>query len=164
MNLNIRKGESGEWGFVESFENYRYNDKGTVTVLLVVTHEGKLSTPYVFRGGDFIPASVIHEEMGIEKYLKAKKPFYSRLSDGFIVKLKAGTDFLSGEHVPENTSYEVYQISKTVAVSVNQGRLTVRKLLEIPDKVKDLMTELAVEVAKCKGNRETFLLSRITED
>lgn len=162
MDLNIKKGESNIWGFAETFQIYRYDDKGTITVTLVVSHEGRLSNPYVFRGGDFVPASQIHEEMGIQKYLKAKKPFYSRLSDGFIVKLRVGTNFLTGEYIPETSVHDVFEISKT-SVQVNSGKLTVRRLLEIPDKVKELMEELSKEVAKCKGDRETFLISRFTK-
>lgn len=160
MEVTIRKDKNNVWGFVEAFNIYRYIEKGTITVTVIVTPEGKLSAPYVLRGETFIPLSQIEKEMGIEKYIKAKKPIYSRLQDGFIAKIKAGYNYETDEFVEESSMYSVYSIADK-NIQDNEGVLTLSPILEIPDKLDMLMKNLSREVAECSAERYNYLKGRL---
>jgi len=152
MEVVIRKSKDDKWGFVESFNVYKYAGCGSISVTVGISPEGKLVVPYVFRGEEFIPAQVIDEEMGIEKYIKAKKPFYSNLSDGFVATIKAGVNFETGAFIPETTNYIAYKVSERERVnqiSQREYSLKLQRLLEIPESVDTLMTELAKQIASC---------------
>lgn len=159
MKVNVRKGKTTGWGLTETFQVYRYADTGSISVTVVVGQDGRMAEPYVFRGGEFIPARVIHEEMGVEKYLTAKKPFYCKLQDGFVVRIKAGLNFNTGEYLPEKSSYDIYNATSS-DMGVDKGVLTLTRILEITDYARELMENLTREVASCRGDREKFLLSR----
>lgn len=159
MLVKVRKGDTTGWGMVETFQVYRYGNHGTVTITGLVGADGKLTESYVFRGGEFIPASQIDEEMGIEKYIKAKKPFYMKLSEGFPVRVKASIDYTTGECVIDKSSCEVFQVSGR-EMSLNYGSVKLTRLLNIPDKMNVLMENVIKEVANCKGNRVAYIKSR----
>lgn len=159
MLVKVRKGEETGWGMVESFQVYRYGDHGTVTITGLVGSDGKLTESYVYRGGDFIPASQIEEEMGVDKYIKAKKPFYMKLSEGFPVRVKASIDYTTGECVWEKSSCEVFKVTGR-ELSLNYGSVRLTRILDIPEKMNPLMENIIREVANCKGNRLSYIKSR----
>lgn len=161
MDITIRKDDKENWGFVESFSTYSYDGKGSISVVMAITTEGKIAPPYVLRGNQFISADVIDREMGIEKYIKAKKPFYTLLSDGFIASVKAGLNFSTGEFLPDKTSYSIYKIANKPEVSINEGKVHLRKIHETSDTLDDLMIRIARQVSLCKGDRRVYLLSRL---
>lgn len=161
MEVTIRKSKDNQWGFVETFNVYRYLECGSVTVTVVVTQEGKLATPYVLRGEEFIPAKQIEEELGLEKYIKAKKPFYCNLADGFIVSIKAGVNYVTGEFLPDTSNYIVYSLSEKSNMTTNSGVLHLKRVLNIPEQIDTLMMKLSKEVASCLGDRYNYLKSRI---
>lgn len=163
MVIHVRRSKDNAWGFPETFKKYSYEGIGYVEVLAVVNPMGELSEPYVFRGEQFIPASQIDEEMGIEKYIKAKKPFYCLLSDGFIVSIRAGVNFITGEFLPEKTSYTVYNVRSTSYTSINAGTIQLMSILELPENVKELLDGLSKKVADCGGDRIAYLKSRFSE-
>lgn len=160
MKLTIRKSKDDKWGFVETYSSYSYLLKGSITVTVGVTVDGTLTKPYVLRGEEFIPLSQIEEEMGIEKYIKAKKPFYSLLSDGFIVQLKVGLDFRTGEYLPDKSCYTVYKVTDKKVISPIECELSLVRILDTTDKLNELMENLGKEVASYKGDRATFLRAR----
>lgn len=160
MKLTIRKSKDDKWGFVETYSSYSYLLKGSITVTVGVTVDGTLTKPYVLRGEEFIPLSQIEEEMGIEKYIKAKKPFYSLLSDGFIVQLKVGLDFRTGEYLPDKSCYTVYKVTDKKVISPIECELSLVRILDTTDKLNELMENLGREVASYKGDRATFLRAR----
>lgn len=160
MELVIRKSNNNEWGFVEVYSPYRYTDSGNISITVGIDREGKLKEPYVLRGGSFIPLSEIDKEMGISKYIKAKKPFYCMLKDGFIVTLKISLNFLTGELELDKSSYLVYMVSGTVAVNDREGRLKLTRILEVPESIDTLVNGIMGEIAALKGDREAFLRMR----
>lgn len=160
MEVTIRKSKNNEWGYVEYFSTYQTIDTGNIKVVASVTAEGKLSTPYVLRGEEFVPVEQIQEEMGIDKYIKAKKPFYSKLSDGFIVFIKAGVNYTEKAFLKDKTSFVIYKAAGKEMTSASEGTVQLTRILDIPDNLKDLMYELAEKVSKCNGDREEFLRSR----
>lgn len=161
MFLRAKKSESGEWGYVESFNVYRYGTTGSTTVVLGVTPEGNFASPYVYRGGDFVPLKQIEREMGIEKYIRAKKPFYSKLRDGFIVKITANTNFYTGECLVEKNNYVVYSaVDLNMKDSVNAD-VVLKRVHEVPEQVINVLDNLSVQLASYKGVREQFLKSRL---
>lgn len=160
MVIKVRRSKDNVWGFPETFKSYIYDGMGYVEVSAVVTPTGELSSPYVYRGEQFIPASQIDEEMGIEKYIKAKKPFYSLLNDGFIVTIRAGVDFINKKFLPEKTSYSVYNIGKISNNDINFGEIQLVGILELPENVRNLLDKLSEQVAKCNGDRVAYLKGR----
>lgn len=161
MDVKIRKSKDNVWGFVESFSSYQTVSTGNIKVVCAITPEGKLAEPYVFRDEQFIPLKQIDEEMGIEKYIKAKKPFYSNLSDGFIAFIKAGVDYVEEEFLPEKTDFVIYQVAGKELESPVKGVLHLKRVLDIPENLKVLMMNLAKEVSECYGDREVFLRRRM---
>lgn len=161
MDLKIKKGHNG-WGFVETFRKYNWLNTTYVEVVSGVTERGTFTLPYVYRGEEFIPLSVIQEEMGIQKYIKAKKPFYSLITDGFVVKMRAYYNEQTGEYYTENSTFEIYSINALRGFSDNEAHFT--RILEVPEEVRKLMSELLEELGSCCGDREKFLSRRIEEN
>ena len=161
MDLTIRKSEDNQWGFVENFSVYRYNNKGVITVTLVVTPEQRIAPAYVMRGNKFISADEIDREMGIEKYLKAKKPFYSLLSDGFVAQVKSAYDCITGEFIQDKSSYGIYVRTPRSVTGISEGKLVMRQLHETSKELDDTMFRIARKISLCQGNRRNYLLSRL---
>lgn len=162
MRVKLKKGETTGWGMVETFQTYRYENHGTITVTAVVRGDGELAESFVYRGGDFIPASQIDNEIGIEKYIAAKKPFYMKLSDGFIVKIKAWVDYSKGKCDLSKSSFEVYSVADK-DIAVNTGTLLLTRVLNVPDTMTSLMNSLIRDVADCRGKRVQYIKSRFRD-
>lgn len=159
MELVIRKGEHG-WGFVEKYNYYSGGGRVRIDAVVGVSPEGKLVKPYVYRGKDFIPASQIDEEMGLNKYIAAKKPFYSMLSDGFIASIGASYDVATGKFVPEKSRFSIYTVDAWQVSTINEGTLNVRSVIDIPKEVEELIVKIQEEIVKYGCDRELFLKSR----
>lgn len=160
----VRKSENNEYGFVESYSIYAFGDTGSINMTIGI--EGvdstcKIKSPYVLRGGLFVPLSQIEEEMGIEKYIKAKKPFYCMLKGGFIATLKIGTNFETKEFLPEKSSYTVYMVSAVKEVNERESALMLTTIMEIPEVLDKSLMELMESIAPYGRDRESFLRSRL---
>lgn len=163
MEMTIRRGEGNIWGFVEVFKPYRFGDVGSVTVTLGVTTDGKFTVPYILRSGKFVPLQEVEGDVGLKAYMKAKKPTYSLLSDGFIITLKCYFNYVTGEFIREKSNYDIYSIIKTTPVNANESKLSTVRLLEIPSQLEDLSIELMKQVVKTGANREEFLKGRFSK-
>lgn len=161
MDIRVRCDKNNRWGFVEEYKVYDYLGKGSVNALVGVGFDRSMTEPYVFRGGSFIRLEEIDKEMGIEKYVKAKKPFYTLLKDGFIVKLDAKVDFINKEYFPEKSSYSVYTPLKISKEGCSATKLVLMRVNEIPVEMDGSMRCLLQEVGGSMGDRETFLRGRM---
>lgn len=159
MLVKAKCSKTKEWGFVEKYESYRYNGKGYVKALTSVTNEGKLAPVYVYRGEEFISLPVIDEEVGVDRYLKAKKPFYSKLKEGFLVVLKAEVDFVERTFIPEKSTFEVYTLNGTPS-NIEKG-LPFKKVLDVPKEFADVVEEPLRVLGESFGDREEFLRRRM---
>lgn len=162
MEMVIRKGEGNVWGFVEGFKCYRFGDTGNIKVTVGVTSEGKFTTPYILRGGKFLPLSDIENEgeVGLTAYMKAKKPIYSLITDGFIITLKCYLDYTTGELIEEKSGFDVYSVLKTTPVNATEAKLHTVRLLEIPEQLNTLAVNLMKKVVETGTDREQFLKNR----
>lgn len=162
MQVKVRKSRDGQWGFLESFSVYNYAGKGTITVTVGVSPEGKFVPCYAYRGEEFVPASEIDKTVGIDKYIKAKKPFYCKLADGFITTIKAGYDFKEKKFLKDKTSFNIYEINQLVKPQLANGKgiFTIDPILEYTQDIIDLMFSIAEDLCKCDGDREAFIKSR----
>lgn len=160
MELTIRKGEGNIWGFVEVFKTYRFCESGSITVTLGVTSEGEFTTPYILRSGKFIPLSEVEGDVGLEAYMKAKKPIYSLLSDGFIITLKCCVNYVTGDFIKDKSKYDIYSIVKTTPVNATEAKLSTVRLLEIPDNLDELAEKLMKKVVETGIDRVEFLRKR----
>lgn len=161
MDLVVRKNNNNEWGLVESFTPYFYGGRGSVTVTGCVTPEGKLSKPYALRSGEFVGLDTIEEELGITRYLKAKKPIYSKLSDGFIVKIKAVFDYETGEYIPEKSVSSAYSIVRREVTAPNTCKLVAEPVVSITPELQELLEKLSKGIVSCKGERVDYLKGRL---
>jgi len=159
MLVKAKCSRSKDWGFVEKFEVYRYDTRGYVKALTSVTSEGKLAPAYVFRGEEFISLQEIDEEVGIDRYIKAKKPFYSKLKEGFLVVLKAQIDFADRVYIPEKSTFEVYTLNGTPN-NIEKG-LPFKKVLDVPKEFADIVAEPLRILGESFGDREEFLRRRM---
>ena len=160
MELVIRRSDSNEWGFVEPYSVYRYVDGGNVSLTVGIDSSGMIKEPYALRGGSFIPLNIIDKEVGIGRYIKAKKPFYCLLKDGFIVSMKVTLDFNTGSVDLVKSSYFVYSVRDIVPVNDREGRMKLTRILEVPESVDKLVSNLMVKIASLKGDREMYLRMR----
>lgn len=159
MLIKARCSKNNEWGFLEKYEVYSYNSKGYVKALTSIKMEGKLSPSFVFKGDEFVPLSVIEEEVGIDRYLKAKKPFYAKLNQGFVVLLKAEVDFANRVYFPEKSTFEVYTLNGK-PTDLNKG-LPFKKVLDVPKEFADIVEEPLRVLGESFGDRAEFLRRRI---
>lgn len=159
MLVKTRCSKNKEWGFLEKYEKYQYGKTGYVKALTAVTMDKCLAPAYVFRGDDFVPLQVIDEEVGIDKYIKAKKPFYSKIKEGFVVVLKAEVDFVNKIYYPEKSTYEVYTMNGN-PVDVKSG-LPFKKVLDLPKEFDNVVKEPLRLLGESFGDREKFLRGRI---
>lgn len=159
MIIKARKSKENEWGFLESYRSYDYDGKGYVEALTAVTMNGELAPVYAFRGERFVPLEVIEEEVGIARYIKAKKPFYSKIREGFVVVLNAKVDFNNKVYLPDESTYEVYTLNGSPE-DVSKG-LPFKKVLDVPKEFIDIVQEPLRLLGESFGDREVFLRSRL---
>lgn len=159
MIVKARRSKGNEWGFLEKYETYQYYDKGHIKALTSVTVNGELAPVYAFRGEDFIPLKDIDEEVGISRYIKAKKPFYSKIREGFVVVLTAKVDFKNKIYIPEESTYELYTLNGAPG-DISKG-LPFKKVLDVPKEFIDIVQEPLRQLGESFGDREAFLRSRL---
>lgn len=158
MELKIKKSRDNKWGFVEAFKKWKYlNPVGYIEVVVGVDTKGQFTKPYVFRGEEFVSLKSINEEMGIEKYINAKKPFYSLLEDCFVAKLRVYVNFDTGEYIEEKSTYDVYSV---VGFDGDKVGFT-KRIREVPEAIDTCMKKLMKELSESYNSREEFLLKRL---
>lgn len=166
MKITLRSDKHNRLGFVEKYSHYFYEDR-RVTVLCMADMGGYFSEPYVLRGDEFIPASQIDEEMGLEKYLKAKKPFYSVIGTGNIVILAKISMTLNGEkeYIPEKSVYGLYFLDKNSLKPLGNGRweANLKKVSIVNEQIEAWMQNLGYQFVKCGNDRGLFLKSRFSK-
>ena len=166
MKITLRSDKNNRLGFVEKYNHYFYEDR-RVSVLCMADVGGYFSEPYVLRGDEFIPAAQIEEEMGIEKYIKAKKPFYSLIGTGsIIVSAKiAMTLGENKEYIPDKSVYGMYYLDKNSLKSLGNGEWTavLKKVSVTNDQIEAWLQKLGERFVKCGNDRSLFLKSRFGE-
>ena len=164
MVLELKCDEEGRFGFVEKYKPYAY-DTGAVKIMAIATvgKEGYLSAPYVYRRGSFELAKDIDDEMGIAKYLKAKKPFYSVLGTGnVIIEMRVAFDMKKKEYIKNKSSYSIFVIDKDSLACSKEGIWTVniRRMTSNVPELESWVDSVARKVAMYGSDREQFLKSR----
>lgn len=162
MRLKLRCSKDGKFGFVEKFKSYNYRT-GAVTLTSLVRVGDRLAEPYVLRAGMFVPAAEIDKEMGIEKYIKAKKPFYSVLGSGnAILEARVSFNREDGSLNESGTHYSLYipvkgslEEESDNTFTVNANRIT-NTVPEIDEWVQGLLND----IVKFQQDRKLFLQYR----
>ena len=162
MRLNLKCSEDGKFGFVETYKPYSYS-AGAVSMRVLANAGGYIAEPYVFRGGLFVPAEEIEQEMGIVKYLRAKKPFYSVLGTGnVIIDMRVAFQFNTYDYIEESSRFKLYGVVKDTLVQDknNEWSVELRRFTARNKELDDWLRTLAVKVATMGWDREEFLKSR----
>lgn len=163
MKLELRCDKNNRLGFVEKYSPYFYDDR-RISVLSMCDVGGYFSEPYIYRGDEFIPASQIDEEMGIAKYIKAKKPFYSVIGTGNIIldakiSMSLGTPSV---YIPEKSLYSLYYLDKDSLKRTGERSWEVqcKRLSSMNITIEGWLQTIGERFVKYEGNRESFLKSR----
>lgn len=162
MIVKLKCDDKGNFGFTEKFKYYAFNN-ATLSIMAIANAGSYFSEPYILRGGNFEPAKVIEEEMGIEKYIKAKKPFYSVLGTGnIILDIKVAYDFRTGEYLKEKSTFKKYGVVKdSLKYDEKEGWSVQLKLLTSGNNMLSAwLDKIAEEISKMGNDREKFLKSR----
>lgn len=166
MQLQLKKDKNDRWGFVDIFKVYGYTTSQNVTrkridLKSIITPEGILSEPYVFRSGEFIKASTIDKEMGIGKYIKAKKPIYNLLTDGFLAFTSVMLVYKQGIWTlsPELSSFNIYKITD-LKTSINEATATITMVNDLPEQMELVKSNIYNVISNTIDNRELFLKAR----
>lgn len=165
MRLKLRCSDGGKFGFVETFLPYNYILGAVRVVALVKVGQG-LAEPYIYRKGVFEPASVIDEEMGIEKYIKAKKPFYSVLGTGnAIIEARVAYEREGGTLVEKSSHYSLYiPVKGSMEIMGNNAYSVVaNRLSNITPEIDSWALNLMKDIAKTQQNRAEFLKARFNQ-
>lgn len=170
MQLRLRVDQDGQLGFVETHKIYRYGENGSISIKISldidgVNSLGKPIVPYVYRGGSFIPLSQIEKEMGIDKYLKAKKPFYSLIYNGsksyiLVLSAKIYINADTGDYDPEKSSFKIYKLNSVQPTSDGGAVGKYSEISNYTDEYKQWFANFAKMFAKCKYDRGAFLRMR----
>lgn len=150
------------FGFVETWKTYSY-DTGAVTIMAVVNAGKYVAEPYIYRGGSFVSAEVIDSEMGVEKYVKAKKPFYSLLGTGnLIVEMRVCYDLKTKAYIPEKSNYILYGVVKdTLSYTEEKGWIVqLKRITSVNDQVQEWLNTMGARIAACGADRKMFLKTR----
>lgn len=164
MNLRLRKDKHDTFGFVESFKTYRYLNTGTISIMVMATPGRPLSDVYVYRGDEYLPLGVIDKEMGLDKYITAKKPFYSILSSGvLILDAKIGINYDALQYVKDKSTYKMYTPipNSIIRANGNEYVLGLRRLTSMSDALENWLDQIGQQVAKHGCNRYEFLKERL---
>ena len=162
MKLNLKCDDNGKFGFVETYKPYAFNT-GSVSMMVIANAGDFIAEPYVYRGGSFIPAKTIEEEMGISKYITAKKPFYSVLGTGnIIVDMKVAFDLKTKEYIKEKSTFNLYGVVKdSLTYSEDKGwAVDIRRLTSSSSEIDAWLDSMAKRVASTGRNREELLKIR----
>lgn len=159
MKIKAKYSKNNEWGFLEKYECYRYEDTGYVRATCSVTPQQKLAPAYIYKGDEFVNISDADKEVGLERYIKAKKPFYAKMKEGFVVVLKASVNFKTKEYYPEKSSYEVLVLNGSPDM-VNK-EIPFKRLIDVPVEFNNIVKEPLRILGESFGDREKFLRSRM---
>lgn len=167
MNLQLKHSGDNKMGFVERFNCYYYGETGNIQIIAGIKcfedeDRYKFAKQYIMRESRFIPLSEVESQVGIGRYLKAKKAFYSLINDGvYVVKLKVGLNYVTGEYIKDKSSYTVYSPQALEHEAYTSSTLVLSPILQASEAIDKDMQLLMAEVASYKGSREAFLKSRL---
>lgn len=162
MKLKLRIDDNGQFGFVETYKCYKY-DTGAVKMRVLANAGDYISEPYVFRKGVFIPAKKIDEEMGIFRYLKAKKPFYSVLGKGnLILDMRVSYNLKTLEFIKDKSYFNMFYVVKDSLCQKNDDwYVDIRRLSSSNDELISWLDNLGKKLALMGDDRKDFLKSRM---
>lgn len=167
MKLELRCSSDGEFGFVETYKPYSFR-YGAISIKAVANVGDYLSEPYVFRGGLFIPARTIDEEMGIFRYIKAKKPIYSVLGKGnVILDMRVAYDLNKLSYIKEKSYFNIYGVVKDSLICEKEDGIhekwyvDIRKLTSSNSDIDEWLDKLGKKIALMGCDKKDFLKSRM---
>lgn len=162
VKIKVKVDNESRWGFVESYRVWRnYLNRGYIEVLVGISPAGEFTRNYIWRGGEFVSVSEATKDVSLERYLKAKKPFYSLLSEGFIAKIRVGYDFNEGKILEKSSDYEIYKIGDDSTFSKMDGELPMMRVREVNPIIVSLINrKLSKEIAECGTDRYKFIAKR----
>ena len=163
----IRQDENGVFGVVEKFKVYDYYGyEGSISALcgydVLEDNTLSLSEPYALRRGLFVPLKEVADEMGLERYLRAKRPIYTILKNRPFFAAKICKNFKTGEYLEAKSLHNVLSITSDGIKMINDssGTVSFTMLQNEPKEFFERTEEIMRKVASCKSRAE-FLEMRM---
>ena len=165
--LETYNGKGYQVGFAEQYTQRYYRNADdvrytTYKVKFTADIQGNFSEPYVARGGIFVPAHVIHNEMGIDKYIKAKKVFYSVLDkDMCIVSATIYRNIDTGELIYDKSSFHLFIYDTHIIEYGNDLYINAFEMLAQNEMIDNWFRLIAEKFVNYGYTKEKFLMYRI---
>ena len=163
MKIKIRKDSRNLWSFIEEWNSkYSYNGYTVAKVLvgMKLTPNGFISVPLQLKGGEFSPLERVLENYSLEQWLASKKPIYSSLGDGLIIRFYIRFDYRTLVPDFENSYWEVYS---PVVDKATDTYVPLSRVFTISEAIKSRIDSLMLELFSEKVSRGLFLERRIHE-
>ena len=163
MKIKIRKDSRNVWSFVEEWNNkYSYNGYSVAKVLvgMRLTPEGFISVPLQLKGGEFSPLESVLENYSLEQWLASKKPIYSSLGDGLIIRFYVKYDYKTLIPDFEKSYWEVYS---PVVDKATDTYVPLSRVFNLSEAIKSRIDSLMLELFSERVSRDSFLERRIYE-
>lgn len=163
MRIKVRKDSNNVWSFVEEWNRkYSYSDYSVAKVLVSIklTPEGYISLPLQLKEGIFQSLETSLSNYSIEQWLASKKPIYSTLGDGLIIRfvIRYNTNTLEPDF--SNSHWEVYS---PVIDKATDFYVPLSKVYGVSENIKSRIDSLMKELFSEQVSRSLFLERRIHE-
>jgi len=162
VRLKLRCSDDNKFGFVEKYETYAFKT-GAVKIRAIANAGGYFAEPYIYRKGEFVPASKIDEEMGIFRYIRAKKPMYSVIGTGnVILDIRVAYDLKTFSIISDKSYFNVYGVVKdSLSCENDEWYIDIRKLTSTNDDIEKWLNALGKKLALMGCDKKDFLKSRM---
>lgn len=163
MKIKVRKDSNNVWSFVEEWNRkYSYSSYSVAKVLVSIklTPEGFISVPLQLKDGVFqsLETSLVH--YSLEQWLSSKKPIYSALGEGLILRFVVRYDTNTLEPDFTNSYWEIYS---PVIEMATDSYVPLSKVYGVSSVIKDRIDSLMLQLFKDEVSRRLFLERRIYE-
>jgi len=163
MKIKVRKDSNNVWSFVEEWNRkYSYSSYSVAKVLVSIklTPDGFISVPLQLKDGVFqsLETSLVH--YSLEQWLASKKPIYSSLGEGLILRFVVRYDTNTLEPDFTNSYWEIYS---PVIEMATDSYVPLSKVYGVSGVIKDRIDSLMLQLFKDEVSRSLFLERRIYE-
>ena len=163
MRIKVRKDSNNVWSFVEEWNRkYSYSDYSVAKVLVSIklTPEGYISLPLQLKEGIFQSLETSLSSYSIEQWLASKKPIYSSLGDGLIIRFYVKYDYTTLVPDFDKSYWEVYS---PVVDKATDTYVPLSRVFTISEAIKSRIDSLMLELFSERVSRDSFLERRIHE-
>lgn len=161
MKIKIKKDNNHLWSFVEIWDQkYFYEGEGVIKSLfsLGLDVKGFTANPLTFKEGVFQPLTSSLQHYSMEEWLASKKPVYSPLGAGALVKFIIRYDLSTLKPIFEKSSFELYSPILELAT---EEYVPLTRVFNISESLGAKLNSVMLELFSEEVSRKKFLERRI---